>query len=65
LTDEPKKFELKVYSNRTVLELRQQIAQTIKAAYDTIKLLKVTTLLLGKEITESENGKTLGELNFF
>lgn len=37
-SDVPKKCDVKVYANRTVLELRIAIAKKIKTSWDTVKL---------------------------
>jgi hypothetical protein len=39
--DVPKKIELKLHSNRTVMEMRIEAAKKIKASWDQIKLVRV------------------------
>ena len=58
----PKKFELKIYSNKTILELRIEIAKKIKTTWDHVKLRR--TNLFNRDIPDTENGKTIGELRF-
>lgn len=33
-SDVPKKFELKIYSNKTLMELRMEISKKIKSSWD-------------------------------
>ena len=55
----PKKIELRVYSNITVFELRVEIAKQAKTSWDQVKLLRYMSQ---KEIKDTENGKTIGDL---
>lgn len=58
-SDIPKKFELLVFSNTTIWDLRCQIASKARTFPD---LIRLTRSLPYKEIPDSENGKTLNEL---
>ena len=57
--DVPKKFEVKMHSNRTLMELRVELAKKIKASWDQIKLLRVNLFNQNREIADTDNGKTL------
>ena len=62
LTDNPKTFELKIYSNKTLFEMKQQLALLIKAQLQSIKLSRNNLFNQSKELLETDNGKTLTEL---
>lgn len=58
----PKKIDLKIYSNKTILDLRVEIAKKIKVTWDEIKLKKMG--YYPKDIVDSDNGRTIGEMRF-
>ena len=57
----PKKFEVKIYSNSTLWQLRCTIGKTVKCMYDQFRIFKSFS---NSEIKDRENGKTLSNLNF-
>jgi ubiquitin carboxyl-terminal hydrolase 34 len=58
-SDIQKKFELKVHSNTTIWELRNQVGQHVKCLNDQFKIYRTFS---GKEVKDNENGKTLSEI---
>lgn len=60
--DIPKKLEVKMHSNKTVLELRVHIAKKIKASWDQIKLVRLNLFNQNRDIADTENGKTLANI---
>ena len=54
-----RKVELKLSSNKTIYSLRYQIARNFKCLWNEIKLIRLETQ---QEITDSDNGKTIGDL---
>lgn len=59
ITDVPKKFELSLYSNTTVWQLRNMIGKKVKCIYDQFKIFRSVG---STEIHDRENGKTLHHL---
>ena len=58
--DVPKKIDVKINSNKTVFDLRHQIALQAKTSWDSMKLYRFSNN--NQEIKDNENGRTLGEL---
>lgn len=58
--DVPKKIDVKIHSNKTVFELRHQIAAQAKTSWDSMRLFRFSNN--NQEIKDNENGRTLGEL---
>lgn len=58
--DVPKKIEVKIHSNKTVFDLRHQIALQAKTSWDSMRLYRYSNN--NQEIKDNENGRTLGEL---
>ena len=58
-SDMQKKFELKVFSNTTIWELRCLVGQQVKCLNDQFRILRSFS---GKEVKDNENGKTLSEI---
>ena len=56
-----RKFELYLYSNTTIFDLRNIIGVLTNVPAEVIKLNRMSTK---KEIKDQENGKTLGDLEF-
>jgi ubiquitin carboxyl-terminal hydrolase 34 len=50
---------MRIYSNSTVYELRKEVGKQFKVTWDQVKL---TRNLSNKEIKDSENGRTLGDI---
>ena len=58
--DVPKKIDVKIHSNKTVFDLRHQIALLAKTSWDSMKLYRFSAN--NQEIKDNENGRTLQEL---
>ena len=58
--DVPKKIDVKIHSNKTVFDLRHQIASQAKTSWDSMRLFRFSNN--NQEIKDNENGRTLGEL---
>lgn len=56
-TDVPSKAEIKIFSNKTLFNLRVAVAKEFKTTWERVKLTK-----MGKEMKDSLNGRTLAEL---
>ena len=57
--DIPKKTEIKINTNKTVYDLKVQIAKSIKASVFGIRLQRVTG-----DVKDTDNGRTINELRF-
>ncbi|EGR29288.1 ubiquitin carboxyl-terminal hydrolase family protein, putative [Ichthyophthirius multifiliis] len=56
-----KKIEIKIESNKTIIDLKILIAKNIQTSWDQIKLIRASHFNLLKE---SDNSKTIGEIRF-
>ena len=58
-SDVPTKAEIKIFSNKTLFNLRLATAKEFKTTWERVKLMRQ-----GKELPDSYNGKILSELKF-
>jgi hypothetical protein len=59
--DVPKKIDIKINSNKTIYDLKVEISKQAKCSWDGVKLFRAPSMN-GKEIKDSDNGRTIGEL---
>jgi len=57
-SDLPRKFNIKIYSNKTIFELIREVALVVKTTWDEIKLLTIKNV----EIKQKDNGKSISEM---
>ncbi len=57
-SDAPRKIEVKILSNMTVIDLRVEVARQAKVTWDSVKLLFSNKI----ELKDQWNGRTLGDL---
>ena len=63
VTKSPAQFELKVYSNITVMKLRREIAKKLETSQEHIRLIRVNILNFNNDIPDTDNGKTLNDIS--
>ena len=61
-TDVSKKIDLKITSNKSVIDLRIAISKKIKASWDSIKITRTSIFINKKELGDEDNGKMLKDL---
>ena len=59
--DVPKKIDIKINSNKTIYDLKVEISKQAKCSWDGVKLFRAPSMN-SKEIKDSDNGRTIGEL---
>ena len=59
LSSKNKKFDLHVYSNTTIWELKRAIGKQVESSAECIRIL-----YMGTEVKDCDNGKTLADLRF-
>jgi len=59
----PASFELKIYSNASVMKLRKEIAKRFEVDYKNIRITRVNLLSFNNDIPDSDNGKILSDIS--